>query len=107
MDRQQKLCSSLCLQFGKVGPLAKRVWVTGLSTESRQQRTEKQPSNWNFIDLTKWGVCRSQRIFHRSFQYLTNPCVRGVTVLKGTLAKLKATNTPYFPLGTGPMPEIL
>ena len=37
--------NSLCLQFVKVGPLAKRVWVTGLSAESRQLRTEKQPSN--------------------------------------------------------------
>lgn len=99
--------NSLCLQFVKVRPLAKKVWVTWLSAKS-QQREEKQPSKLEPYRPYKLGslqVTKDIPLFLPILNALL--CIRGVAVLKGTLAKLKTTNTPYFPLGTGPTPEIL
>lgn len=100
--------NSLCLQFVKVRPLDKKVWVTWLSAESTQQREEKQLSKLEPYRLYKLGSLQITKDIPLFLLILNESlCIRGVTVLKGTLAKLKTTNTLYFPLGTGPTPEIL
>lgn len=109
MDRQQQLCSKQSLppicQSGTPSQKRLRDWAicrkqTAEDRETAQQLELYRPYTLGSLQVTK-DIPPFLPILNESL------CIRGVTVVKGTLANLKTTNTPYFPLGTGPMPEIL